>query len=81
MRYYDYIKLGFKRIDLNDPVEFQQTGYYGFALEYKLTEKVSISVSSTDLENPKLYIQKDNTECNNYILVLDENQIKELIKT
>ena len=80
MIYDDYIKLGFKRTELHDNVEFRQTGYYGFCLEYKLTKKVSISVSSGDLENPKLYIQKDNTDCNNYILVLDESQIRELIK-
>ena len=32
MNYQDYIDFGFQRIDLDDSVEFKQTGYGGFAL-------------------------------------------------
>ena len=58
MEYQDYIKLGFERTDLNDAVEFNQTGYYGYCLGITLSDKLSISLSSGELDKPKLYIKK-----------------------
>jgi hypothetical protein len=36
MKYKEYINLGFKRTDMSCSVEFEETGYYGFALTKKL---------------------------------------------
>jgi hypothetical protein len=58
MDYKKYIKLGFVRTDMNDRVEFDQTGYYGFALEGKVNDRISVCVTSGDLDKPKLYIKK-----------------------
>lgn len=79
MHYNKYIELGFERIDLNDNVEFKQTGYHGFTLEIQLTKNVSISVNSGELDNPKMFIRKDNSE-NNFIINLEEDQIREILQ-
>ena len=62
MEYQKYIDLGFKRIDLNCSVEFKQTGYHGFALEKKVSKKQMICVTNGELNKPKLYIKKRNSE-------------------
>ena len=62
MKYKKYIDLGFKRTDLSCSVEFDNTGYSGFALEKKINKKMLISVESGDLDKPKLYIKKRNSE-------------------
>lgn len=60
MDYQEYIDLGFKRVEMNDSIEFRQTGYTGFALNKKITEKLSIEATSGDLDKPKMYIKKSN---------------------
>jgi len=62
MDYKEYIKLGFKRTDMSDGVEFDQTGYYGFCLEKKINEKQMVCVVSGALDKPKLYIKKRGSE-------------------
>jgi hypothetical protein len=62
MEYQKYIELGFERIELNCNVEFKQTGYYGFTLEKKVNKKLMVCVSSGELDKPKLYLKKRNTE-------------------
>jgi len=62
MKYQKYIELGFERTDMNDNVEFRETGYYGFSLEKKLKNGMLICVSSGELDKPKLYIPKRNAE-------------------
>lgn len=62
MTYQKYIDLGFKRTDMNDSVEFKQTGYCGFALEKVINKKQMVCVVSGELDNPKLYIKKRNSE-------------------
>jgi hypothetical protein len=62
MKYQKYIEIGFKRTDMNCDVEFNQTGYYGFALEKKVNENQMVCVSSVELNTPKLYIKKRNSE-------------------
>ena len=56
--YQDYIDLGFERTNTEDDVEFRETGYHGFYLEKILNSKISIYVSSSELDTPKLYIKK-----------------------
>jgi hypothetical protein len=58
MTYQDYINLGFERIDLDDGVEFKQTGYGGFALTKKLNENIMVEVAYPNLNEPNLYILK-----------------------
>jgi hypothetical protein len=62
MDYKKYIDLGFNRTDMECQVEFNQTGYGGFALEKKINKKILISVESGSLDKPKLYIKKRNLE-------------------
>ena len=78
MEYQEYIELGFKRTDLNDNVEFKQTGYYGFCLGAKINKKLSIYVSASELDKPKLYIKKRNSETYHIILITCE-MVKDLL--
>ena len=78
MKYEDYMKLGFGRLDLNDSVEFDQTGYYGFYLKIELSDKMSIGVSSGDLDKPKLYIKRANEE-RYHIIPITGEIVKDLL--
>ena len=62
MEYQKYIDLGFERTDMSCNVEFKQTGYYRFALHKKVNEKQMVCVTSVQLDKPKLYIKKRNSE-------------------
>jgi len=62
MKYIDYIRIGFERTEMNCEVEFKETGYRGFALEKKINDSMMVCVSSGELDSPKLYIKKDNSE-------------------
>lgn len=62
MKYQDYIDLGFERADMNCSVEFKQTGYHGFYLEKKINERQMVCVTSGELDKPKLYIKKRNSD-------------------
>lgn len=62
MEYQKYIDLGFERAEMSCGIEFKQTGYYGFCLKKKVNKKQFISVSSGELDKPKLYIKKRNSE-------------------
>jgi hypothetical protein len=80
MYYNDYIKLGFERTDLNDSVEFKQTGFYGYFLNKDINEIFSIQVSSGELDEPKLYIKKRNTEtC--HIIAIKPEIVRDLFDT
>ena len=72
MNYQDYINLGFKRTDMNDNVEFRETGYYGYCLDKTINKKLSISVCARELEKPKLYIKKRNRESYHIIEITGE---------
>ena len=80
MTYQKYIDLGFKRIDMNDSVEFKETGYYGFALEKVINKKQMVCVCSYELDNPKLYIKKMNSETYHIIPISTEAVIDLLTK-
>jgi hypothetical protein len=79
MEYQDYINLGFERIELDDNVEFKQTGYHGFMLEKILCDTTSIFVSSGSLENPKMYIYKNAEKDTCHILQLTPEMVKSLL--
>lgn len=78
MLYNDYILLGFKRINLNDEVEFKQTGYYGYCLEKKVNSEISISVNSGELDKPRLYIKKRNEDAY-HIYVISPECVKDML--
>ena len=75
MEYQKYIDLGFERTDMSCNVEFKQTGYHGFALEKKVNEKQMVCVTSGELDNPKLYIKKRNSETYHIIPISTETVI------
>lgn len=72
MHYQKYIELGFKRIDTNCYVEFEQTGYYGFALEKNINKRQMVCVDSGNLDKPRLYIRKRNNETYHIIPITPE---------
>jgi hypothetical protein len=72
MKYKEYINLGFKRTDMSCSVEFEETGYHGFALTKKLQNNHLIEVSSAELNNPKLFIKKRNGETYHIIPISTE---------
>jgi hypothetical protein len=55
MTYKQYIDLGFERIEMNDAVEFNQTGVHGFVLAKKLKGGYCIEVMWSELSRPKLF--------------------------
>ena len=72
MEYQKYIDLGFERIEMSCSVEFKQTGYYGFSLEKKVNKRQIVCVTSGQLDKPKLYIQKRNSETHHIISITTE---------
>ena len=72
MEYEKYIDLGFERTDLSCNVEFKQTGYYGFALQKNVNENIMVCVTSGELDKPKLYIKKRNSETYHIIPISSE---------
>jgi len=58
MWYENYIELGFDRIEMNDEVEFRKTGYRGYILVKKITDKITIEVDWENLDKPRLLIHK-----------------------
>jgi hypothetical protein len=72
MNYKEYIKLGFKRTDMSDSLEFNRSGYYGFCLTKHISDKMMVEVSSEDLGKPKLYIKKRGSETYHIVLIPTE---------
>jgi hypothetical protein len=72
MTYKEYIELGFERTDMSCSVEFEETGYHGFALTIKLQNNHLIEVSSAELQNPKLFIKKRNGDTYHIIPISTE---------
>jgi hypothetical protein len=62
MNYSKYIDLGFTRTDFEDRVEFEFLGRNTFVLTKKINERIGVVVSSEQLDKPKLYIKKDDTD-------------------
>jgi hypothetical protein len=79
MNYQDYIDLGFKRTDMDDNVEFRQTGYYGYNLEKKINKTTLLVVYSGELDKPRLYIKKKNNLLY-HIIVITPEIVKDLVE-
>jgi hypothetical protein len=62
MHYIDYIKLKFERIDYEDSVVTNQTGYKPFILQRKINDRLKVYASSEELEKPILRIGKDDSQ-------------------
>lgn len=62
MKYIDYIDRGFERNEMNDTVQYEETGYKGFYLVKKITKKVTVEVGDSELDNPFLYIEQKEGE-------------------
>lgn len=80
MEYKEYIDLGFKRTDMSCSVEFRKTGYYGFSLERNLNKGQMLVVVSGELDKPRLYIKKRNSDTY-HILPITEEVVKDLVKS
>ena len=61
MKYQEYIDLGFTRIELHDSIEMRDTGYSGYYLQKNITDHVYIGVSYGELDKPKLFVKKQNS--------------------
>ena len=72
MEYQKYIELGFQRIDLNDEIEFKQTGYYGFSLEKEINDKITIVATYYELDKPEMYIKKRDSDLCHVIKITTE---------
>jgi hypothetical protein len=81
MNYKDYINLGFVREEMNDSVEYEKTGYYGFYLNKKINNNLSIGVSSCSLNTPKLYIKKSSNIEQYHIINLTDDMVIDIIKS
>jgi hypothetical protein len=78
MTYQNYIDLGFKRIETKDAHVFRETGYYGYILTKDITDKITIELSFGELNKPKMYIKKRNSEtCHIYDITCE--CVKDLI--
>ena len=62
MKYIDYINRGFERCELNDTVQYEETGYKGYYLIKKITKKVTIQVWNSELDKPNIYIEQKEGE-------------------
>lgn len=72
MDYKKYIELGFTRTDMNDAIEFNQTGFGGFTLVKDLKNNQSIEISSSALSSPHLYIKKKGKDTYHIIKISEE---------
>ena len=79
MEYQEYVRLGFKRHDLDCLVEFKQTGYYGFSLSKKINKRQLIVVTSGELDKPKLYIKKKDSDTY-HIIPITPDAVIDLVK-
>lgn len=81
MKYKEYIELEFERVDMDDSVEFENTGYYGFCLNKKINNNLSISVNSCSLNSPKLYIKKSSNIDEYHIINVTDDMVRDLLKS
>ena len=78
MEYKQYIDLGFERINMSDPVEQKRTGYSGYTLKKEISGRILIEVYWSELETPKMYIKKLNSDtC--HILNITPEMVKDLV--
>lgn len=80
MKYNQYIKLKFERYDLNDVIEFEQTGYTGYVLTYKLSEDLMIQVNGSALDKPQLLIKKPQHNYSYHFIDISVERVSILIE-
>lgn len=82
IKYSDLIDLGFERVEIDDDVLFQQTGYSGFVLEMKFDYlKVGISTGCfVSNENKQWDFKLYNTESGDIIRKVEIIELKNLIE-
>lgn len=71
MTYGDYIKLGFKRVNLSDAVAYEQTGNEAYVLEYKVNKHLLVCVHVGS--EPRLYYK------HNFMCYLTLEQVQSMI--
>jgi hypothetical protein len=71
MTYKDYIKLGFKRVNLNDSVAFEQTGNEAYVLEYEIDHRLMICAHVDS--KPRLYYK------HNFMCEITIKQVEQII--
>lgn len=80
MRYKDYIELGFKRFDMKDSVEFDNTGYPGYVLEKHINKKMMVCVNAGELEEPVLFIKKRHSDIQYSRFKITPEAVEDLFK-
>jgi hypothetical protein len=80
MNYEDYIKLGFKRIDIQDQVNFKKYGYDGFRLERKITNWVTAVVHFDTFEKIELMLTVEAKTGTVKYMEISMQTLKQLIK-
>lgn len=81
MTYEDYIKLGFKRLELNCSVELKTSGYGGFVLTKQLNKTISIEVCYLELNEPKLYIERSKEPEHYHTIKITPEMVVDLINS
>lgn len=76
--YKKYMELQFVRTDMGDTVEYNETGYYGFSLEKIINDKLRIIANYNELDKPKLYIKKSDSDITYHILPITFEMVKDL---
>jgi hypothetical protein len=71
MKYSDYIKLGFKRVNLSDSVAFEQTGNEAYVLEYEINHRLIICAHVGS--EPRLYYK------HNFMCEITIKQVEQII--
>jgi hypothetical protein len=80
MDYQKYIELGFIRTESLDSVELERTGYSGFCLEKKVSDKILVLASSGQLDKPNMYIEKKNEEDSYHIIPISCEAVVDLFE-
>ena len=78
MKYSEYIELGFERIEMNDSVEQKNNGYGGYKKKKRLTDRITLEAYWNELQAPKMYIKKQNSETY-HILNITPEIVKDLV--
>lgn len=72
MTYKRYIELGFIRVDMNDGVEHDSTGYFGFYLTKNKGKNLTVVAYAGELDSPKMCITKRESCEAHYIKITPE---------
>ena len=71
MTYAEYLKMGFKRVDMHDAVHFDQTGNQSFVLEFEVNNDLHINAEVKG--KPRMYYK------HKFMCYLTMSQVEEII--